>query len=708
LKHKKSYLIPYRNIFWEKAIGTTICLLIILVPLVFYPWCITVFLPAKELVFKLLIVIALMFWGLRITSGERVCFKHCPLNLPVLSFISISLLSLFWSNSFLLSVTELPLFLAGPFLYFITINNINNEKQIKTILNTVIILGSLFGIYGILQYLGIDFSFWGGNVGRQAVVGLFGNVNYFAEYLIAILPLAVSLFFVTPVKSKKFLLLIGILAMGGSLLLTFTRGSYLGFGISLIFMLLLFIICKGKAFIIENRKIFILILVAIILTTFLFAIPNPLNKPGTYISKIKARTSVASIRKAFTFGRRMAIWKFTWMMITDHPLLGSGIGTFKYNTLGYQAKFFEQGDNRSIYLHGFAQETHNEYLQLWAELGIIGLGIFLWMVIGYFYYGLKFLKKTKDNYKQGAVIGLMGAVTAVLVDGIFGFPLHLPATAILFWLFLGLTVAIIKEEGINFLEETDSQKDFNQDKIDKRQKNGKLVNKRISGVNNNPGNIYQYKIILSIIIICIAVFLSITLTRPFMARVNLYYGSRELGGGHWDEALKIFQRALKWDPYSGRMSYNIGKILREKGEYKEAQIYLEQAEKTGGISSLPLELGLVYYNQGLLEKAAEKFEKAISYQSNERSMAPIYVNLGTTYFRLKRTDLAENCYQNALKIEPNIIQAHFGMGLVYVEKKLWQKAVEEFSMVTKLKPDSKEAKKAKEIIQQITQKENTE
>ena len=711
MEYKEQDLIPHKNIFWGKAIGTTIYLLIILVPLALYPYCITVFLPAKELVFELLVVITLMFWGLKIISKERLSFNHSPLNLPILSFISICILSLFWSDSVMVSVKEFPLLLAGPFLFFVVINNINDERQIKRILNVVIITGSLFGIYGILQYQGIDFSFWRHNVGRQAVAGLFGNVNYFAEYLIAFLPLAVSLFFITSIKSnkyKKILLLIGVLAMVGSLLLTFTRGSYLGFGISLIFMFLLFVICRGKAFIKENKKIFIFILVAIVLAACLFIIPNPLNKPGTYISKIKTRTSITALTEGYSFKRRLATWKFTIMMIKDHPILGSGVGTFKYNTLDYQAKFFSQGNNRSLYPYGIAFNTHNEYLQFWAELGIIGLGIFLWMIIGYFYYGLRFLKKTKDNYKQGAVIGLMGAVAAILVDGIFGFPLHLPATAILFWLFLGLTVAIIEGEKVNFLEEKDSQKNFNQDKISKKQKNDKLGNKRISGVNSKPGNIYQNKIILSIIIICLAILLSITLTRPFMARVNLYYGSRELGKGHWDEALKIFQKALKWDPYSGRMSFNVGKILREKGEYQEAQIYLERAEKTGGIPSLPLELGLVYYNQGLLEKAAEKFEKAISYQSKERSMVPIYVNLGTTYFRLKRSDLAENCYQNALRINPNIIQAHFGMGLIYVEKKLWQKAVEEFSIVMKLKPDSKEAKKAQEIIQQITQSESTE
>ena len=87
-----------------------------------------------------------------------------------------------------------------------------------------------------------------------------------------------------------------------------------------------------------------------------------------------------------------------------------------------------------------------------------------------------------------------------------------------------------------------------------------------------------------------------------------------------------------------------------------------------------------------------------------KERCPIYVNLGTAYFRLKMIDLAENCYQNALKIKPNSLQAHFGMGLVYVEKKLWQKAVEEFLIVTELDPDSETAKKAKELIEQITQR----
>ena len=189
-----------------------------------------------------------------------------------------------------------------------------------------------------------------------------------------------------------------------------------------------------------------------------------------------------------------------------------------------------------------------------------------------------------------------------------------------------------------------------------------------------------------------------------MAQTYWYYGDREIRRKNLNKAIKFYNEGLKWDPYFGQMSFNIGDILKEKGLYEEAGEYFKMAEKTCDLPSLPFYLGIVYNSQGDLEMAAKKFKQAIFYQKNEEEMVPVYINLGTTCFRLKENDLAEKSYQNALKIKPNSVQAHFGMGLVYVEKKLWRKAVEEFLIVTELNPDSETAKKAKEIIQQITEK----
>ena len=418
--------------------------IVISVPIIFYPRCYTVFAPIKELTFEFLVIIGLMFWAFKMIDKDKIKFIPTPLNLPVLSFVAVCILSLAWSDSFFTSLKELPLFLAGPLLYFVIINNIRGEKQISYIISAVIILGVALGIYGIFQYNDIDFSFWRAISGRHKVFGLSGNVGYFAGYLILPLSLAIPLFFISKNRYSKILLLAGILIMGMVPIITFARSPCLAFGISLIFIFFLFFLSRGKRFIGDNKKILIIMLIAIITIVFLFTAPNPLNKKGTIISGIKKGMSITEVMRELSSGRRATISRFTWMMIEDKPILGSGIGTYKYNTLKYQADFFEQGDNRSIYHYGFADKAHNEYLQLWAELGIVGLAIFLWLIIAYFSCGIRYLKREKDEQKQGIMIGLMGGVVAFLVDCVFWFPMHLAANVSLFWIFIGLSMVLIK------------------------------------------------------------------------------------------------------------------------------------------------------------------------------------------------------------------------------------------------------------------------
>ena len=685
MEQEELTLPKYNQSIWTKAIETTIVVLVVLLPIIFYPWCITIFGPIKSATAEILIILGLMFWWLKMINEEEIKFAYTPLTFPILCFIGICILSLIWSDSFFVSLKELPLFLAGPLLYFVVTNNISNDRQINRILNFLLLVGGLFGIYGILQYNGIDFPFWIRNIGRQKVFGLFGNVNYFAEYLIIPLPIAVSLFFVTKNKFKKNLLVIAIFAMGISLTVTFTRGSYLGFGISLIFMFFLFLISRGKSFIKDNRKIFIIILIIVIMITYLFVIPNPLNKSDTFISKIKSRISVSQLTQSSSIKRRIATWKFTVLMIKDHPLLGSGIGTYKYNTLRYQAKFFEQGKNRSLYPHGFADKAHNEYLQLWAEMGIIGLWVFIWLIISYFSYGIKILKKTKDEYKQGVIIGLMGAVIAVLVDGLFAFPLHLPTTVILFYLTLGLTVVVGLTDTVNAQEINVIRENLN--KIEKKEK----------------VNISRFKPLLFIGIILLAMFLCVTVSGLFIARTYWYYGYKEIKNKNWNKAIEMNEKALKWDPYLGEVYYEIGKILQNKGINNLSLEYFEKAAKYVDHPNLPQDLAMIYLKKGQLDQAATKFKQAISYQSDEESMVPLYSKLGSIYLQLKRYKTAEIAFKDALKINPNFINAHYGLAGAYLRQNQQAEALEEFQKVIELAPDSIEAKYSRTTIQKIAQ-----
>ena len=675
----------YQNSFYTKAIEIIVITLVILTPLVFCPYLIRNFNPAKELVFEILAIIGLTFWAFRALGKERIKLTPSPLNLPILSFMVICVFSLFWSDSPFITLIELPLFLAGPILYFVVINNINNKRQINHILTTILIIGALLGIYGIFQYQGIDFSFWGRNVRRLQIFGLFGNVNYFAEYLIVPLSIAVPLFFTSNNRIKKVLLLIGILSMGTTLIVTLTRGSYLAFAIALIFMVFLFLLSGGKGIIKKNKKIILLLLTAVIVATLLFIIPNPLNKPDTLFSKIKERISISQFTQGQSIIRRFAIWKFTTPKIKDHLLLGSGLGIYKYNTLRYQAHFFEQGQNRSLYPYGFASKAHNEYLQFWAEIGIIGLAIFIWLMIAYFNYGIRYLKKENNKQKKGMVIALMGAVVAVLVDGIFGFPLHLPATVALFWLALALTMVIIKREA-----------DAGEINIAKKDTNKKMKSEK-------ENKISKFKPILYLMIILLSIFLCVITACPFISQIYHFYGVQYLRRADYDQAIKNYHEALKWNPYSGLVYYDIGIILSEKDIYSLAIENFEKAGKYIDHPYLPQKLAYLYLKKGQGDKAISKLKEAISYEKHEKSMVPSYIDLGKLYLQARSYKLAEAAFGNALKIAPDVVNAHYGLAVAYLQQNKQTEALEELQKVIELAPNSQEAQYARETIQKIAQ-----
>jgi len=614
-----------------------------------------------------------MFWSLKTINREEIKFTSTPLNLPVISFVAICTLSLIWSDTFFTSLKELPLFLSGPLLYFVIVNNIRGEKQVSRIISAVIIVGAALGLYGILQYIGIDFSFIIYSIAGQRVSGLFGNAGYFAGYLILPLSLGIPLFFVSKNRSRKVLLLIGILAMGTTLIITFTRSSYLALSVSLLFMFLLFLLSRGKNFLKENKKLFMILLIVIIIAASLFIIPTPLNKPGTAISQIKGRISITRFISDFSSGRRVAIWKFTWMMIKDRLILGSGVGTFKYNDLRYQAKFFAQGDNRSIYPYGYAEKAHNEYLQLWAELGTIGLAIFLWLIIAYFNYGIRYLKREKNEQKQGIMIGLMGVVVAFLVDSFFWFPLHLTTNVSLFWLFIGLTMVMGLEK------------------------------KAGSVSKSKRSSIYKFKPVLYLVIILLATFLCMTVARPFMARIRWYSGFKEIEKKDWEKATEIYESALKWDPYMGGLYYDMGKIFMIRELYGTALKYFKESEKYFDLAGLPQNLAIIYLAKGDTDNAITELQKAISYQLNENSMLPLYVELGNTYLKLEKYEPAEIAFKGALKIDPNLVIGHYRLADAYLRQNKIDEGLIELKKIIELAPNSQEAKYSQDIIQKIEQ-----
>ncbi len=84
--------------------------------------------------------------------------------------------------------------------------------------------------------------------------------------------------------------------------------------------------------------------------------------------------------------------------------------------------------------------SHQALLDEVVTKGLLGLAAYLWVVGSFAAICLRQLRQTDEWQQQALIIAILSAVTAHLVEGLTGIPIV--ATLMLFWLLLGLTVAI--------------------------------------------------------------------------------------------------------------------------------------------------------------------------------------------------------------------------------------------------------------------------
>ena len=204
-------------------------------------------------------------------------------------------------------------------------------------------------------------------------------------------------------------------------------------------------------------------------------------------------------------------------------------------------------------------------------------------------------------------------------------------------------------------------------------------------------------------IILLFLFLCVMVVRPFVAQVYEFYAVKYAEKADYDKAAKYFQEALKWNPYFGMAYYNLGQIIYQKGIYTPAIESFEKAERYMDHPDLPGRLAYLYFKKGQLDKGIAKLKQAITYQKNEKTMVPLYTDLGNNYMRVGKYKSAEIAFKNALKINSKYVNAHYGLAGAYLRQNKLDEAQEELQKVIELAPDSQKAQYARNIMQQIAQ-----
>ena len=642
-----------KDTFYKKTLITNLKLLVLFISLFIYKY-VYDFRVNQEMILKSFVIILIILWIMKILSSEEIAWKRNKLNLPIYLFIIILTLSLLISNAIRVSFGDYLIFISYIILYFIVINVINQKKEFDSFIKIFFITSFLVSIYALIQYYGFDPYF----ADLKKITSTIGQKNCISNYLAIILPVIFSYFLLEKERRNKLIYYLLLSVLYTTLMICQSRGIWISISLTLIFAIYIIIKFNFLKIFQENKKWLILIIVTFIILTIIYSTDNPLNKSAITFPQ---RALSTFDEQDPSINTRLLIWKTTFNMIKDKPLLGSGIGTFKMNYLDYQAVFLQKYPDYIKY-SGKAAEAHNEYLQILAELGIPGFAVFLSILFVFYSLALKYLKEKHNNKDKIIVFGLLMGITSFLIHSLLSFPYHVPILGSTFFIFLGLTVVYING--------------FDLKEVDR---------KNIIRIKINTNQMIK-NIIIILMLLLVVFLIGIFVVKPYFAEIYYFKGMKDYENQNYNDALKDFKYAAWLDPSNGRILHVLGSTYYHLDIQDEAQKILQRTKYYFNDRNIYRNLGLSYTQSGNYQEAEKEIKLAI-YLDPKFNKA--YIDLAYLYAIQKDYDKAIVEWNKILEIDPNFPEKYnvlYFIGMAYQKKETPDKALEYFVQALKLVP----------------------
>jgi O-antigen ligase len=116
---------------------------------------------------------------------------------------------------------------------------------------------------------------------------------------------------------------------------------------------------------------------------------------------------------------RSDIWRASLRLAKDHPVVGVGFG-------GYWIAIAHYNDASGKVA---AQEAHNDYLELFASGGLIGLAVAAWAAVVLFRQVRRCLRDSRGR-RRAICVGALAGLFAIGVHSLVDFGLHVTVNAL--------------------------------------------------------------------------------------------------------------------------------------------------------------------------------------------------------------------------------------------------------------------------------------
>jgi O-antigen ligase len=354
-------------------------------------------------------------WAALVFLDDGVKIHWSLLNWPLGGLFAIGLAQLLLRAtpySFLTHVELLKL-AAYVLIFFLSTQVFRERRDLTNLVWFLILLCFSVSLLGIVQHFASDAKIYGFRTLTAGgdPFGPFVNRNHFAGFVELTLPAGLALLIFRGLR-RDMIPLTGLLTIVpvGAMILSGSRGGIVSFGFEIAVLALLARLRKAP----EGPRLVALAIVgfaALALVVWLGA--------GQAIERFSSLH-----RGDVSLGRRGTMIRGATHIFFDHPIKGAGLGSLVAVFPRYEIAY-----------DGYVVDhVHNDYVELLAEMGILGgLGglAFLWIL---FRDSRKCFTAEQGHFSRAVHAGAITALCGLLLHSMVDFNLHIPSNAILFLL----------------------------------------------------------------------------------------------------------------------------------------------------------------------------------------------------------------------------------------------------------------------------------
>ena len=494
--------------------------------------------------------------------------------------------------------------------------------------------------------MGIDF-FRQRDLSR--VFSTLGHPNFLASYLVCTIPMTIGLFFTSQDKWRYYY---GFSAALQSicLLLTLARGAFVSAIVACIFFVVTYRkIFKGQKLLSMNRKSWCWIfLLLFIFSAVFFTVARNIHE-----TQINRLTEVFSPSTENTFWLRWLEWKGSLEVIKKAPFFGHGIGTFSINFPSNQSLEFSR---ISTQRNEFLRHAHNEYLELWCEMGIFGPIVLLFIMVSAIHAGIRLLKSQNDRVPDFWLLGLISGLVGLGVNMFFSVSFRFMVTPLIFWFYLGTIYGL------------------SQNRPEK--KRGQPPNGKIS-----------VAFILFLVIGVVFLSFSTIKTRAlFKSEKDFYSGLKTWNSGELKEALRYMEQALQNNYKKPEIHYKKGALLVRLENWADAiKTYRTLQKMNPNFFHINYNLSICYLNLGDFGNAVASGEQELALYPN---LVQQHFILGKAYYKSYNYQKARSNFEKYLTSDPKNTSALIYLGNIHSFKGEWERAINIYIQVLREQPQN--------------------